>query len=88
MDENQSQAVPIINFTLQNGILSSAQCEKYKLLGKAIGPVDIIVAHSWPEMGIGANGQLPWSIKADLQHFRKITSNAPVNKINIRILKN
>lgn len=47
---------------------------------------DIIVAHSWPEMGIGAGGQLPWSIKADLLHFRRITSNAPANKINAVIM--
>jgi len=55
-------------------------------IGNQLGPVDIIVAHSWPEMGIGAGGQLPWSIKADLLHFRKITSNAPVNKINAVIM--
>ena len=60
--------------------------KKDKLIGKALGPVDIIVAHSWPEMGIGANGQLPWSIRADLQNFRRITSNAPVNKINAVIM--
>ena len=51
-----------------------------------LGPVDIIVAHSWPEMGIGAGGQLPWSIRADLLNFRRITSNAPTNKINAVIM--
>jgi len=47
---------------------------------------DIIVAHSWPEMGIGAAGQLPWSIRADLLHFRRVTSNAPNFKINAVIM--
>lgn len=55
-------------------------------IGDQLGPVDIIVAHSWPEMGIGAGGQLPWSIRADLLHFRKITSNAPESKINAVIM--
>ena len=55
-------------------------------LGASLGPVDIIVAHSWPEMGIGAAGQLPWSIRADLLNFRRITSSAPQNKINAVIM--
>lgn len=55
-------------------------------LSATLGPVDIIVAHSWPEMGIGASGQLPWSIRADLLNFRRITSSAPQNKINAVIM--
>ena len=51
-----------------------------------IGIVNIIVAHSWPEMGIGAGGQLPWSIRADLLNFRRITSQAPINKVNAVIM--
>jgi dihydrofolate reductase/thymidylate synthase len=51
-----------------------------------VGVVDIIVAHSWPEMGIGAAGKLPWSIRADLLNFRKITASAPPNKINAVIM--
>lgn len=57
-----------------------------KNIAARISPVDIIVAHSWPEMGIGASGQLPWSIRADLLNFRKITSHAPANKINAVIM--
>lgn len=48
--------------------------------------VDVIVAHSWPEMGIGKSGELPWNIRADLLNFRKITSNAPANLINAVIM--
>ena len=51
-----------------------------------IGIVNRIVAHSWPEMGIGAGGQLPWSIRADLLNFRRITSQAPINKVNAVIM--
>ena len=36
---------------------------------------NIIVAHSWPEFGIGFENQLPWHIPADLKRFSSITTN-------------
>lgn len=34
----------------------------------------VIVAHSFPEFGIGINGKLPWNLKNDLLHFKNTTS--------------
>lgn len=36
---------------------------------------NIIVAHSWPEYGIGMQNKLPWCISADLKRFSDITTN-------------
>lgn len=33
----------------------------------------IVCAHSFPEFGIGVKGQLPWTLKGDLQNFKSIT---------------
>ena len=35
--------------------------------------INMVVAHSWPEFGIGMSGGLPWSLKSDLQHFKRVT---------------
>lgn len=34
----------------------------------------IVCAHSFPEFGIGIKGQLPWSLKGELQQFKAITT--------------
>jgi len=34
----------------------------------------IIVAHSFPEFGIGIKNELPWNIKDELLHFKNVTS--------------
>lgn len=36
--------------------------------------------------GIGKNGVLPWHIKEDMLHFKKITESAPVGKMNAVIM--
>jgi dihydrofolate reductase/thymidylate synthase len=44
---------------------------------------NIIMAHSFPEYGIGLNGRLPWNLKGDLQRFKHLTTsinNSEVNK--------
>ena len=38
----------------------------------------VIVAAIGDNSVIGREGQLPWRLKSDLQHFRKITMNRPV----------
>lgn len=34
----------------------------------------MVVAHSYPEFGIGKDGALPWSFKRELAHFKKVTT--------------
>lgn len=36
---------------------------------------NLIAAHSFPELGIGLGGALPWSIPDDLKYFNQLTSN-------------
>ncbi|HXZ46278.1 MAG TPA: dihydrofolate reductase [Pseudolabrys sp.] len=38
----------------------------------------VLVAAIGENSVIGQNGQLPWHLKSDLQHFRRITMNRPV----------
>ncbi len=38
----------------------------------------VLVAAIGENNVIGRNGQLPWRLKSDLQHFRRITINRPV----------
>jgi dihydrofolate reductase len=38
----------------------------------------VLVAAIGDNLVIGREGQLPWRLKSDLQHFRKITMNRPV----------
>jgi dihydrofolate reductase len=38
----------------------------------------VLVAAIGDNSVIGRNGQLPWRLKSDLQHFRKVTLNRPV----------
>src|SRR5450759_1931497 len=38
----------------------------------------VLVAAIGENKVIGRNGQLPWRLKSDLQHFRKLTLNRPV----------
>ena len=38
----------------------------------------VLVAAIGDNSVIGRDGQLPWRLKSDLQHFRKITMNRPV----------
>jgi len=46
---------------------------------------NIIVAVD-EDFGIGKNGQMPWHLRADLKHFRKITTTAPSRKTNAVIM--
>ena len=36
---------------------------------------NIIVAHSYPEYGIGSDNKLPWHISQDLKRFKELTTN-------------
>ena len=38
----------------------------------------VLVAAIGDNLVIGRDGQLPWRLKSDLQHFRKVTLNRPV----------
>jgi dihydrofolate reductase len=38
----------------------------------------VLVAAIGENFVIGRDGQLPWRLKSDLQHFRKVTMNRPV----------
>ena len=38
----------------------------------------VLVAAIGDNSVIGRDGQLPWHLKSDLQHFRKVTLNRPV----------
>ena len=38
----------------------------------------VLVAAIGENNVIGRDGQLPWRLKSDLQHFRKVTLNRPV----------
>ncbi len=38
----------------------------------------VLVAAIGDNSVIGRDGQLPWRLKSDLQHFRKVTLNRPV----------
>lgn len=64
--------------------------------------ISIIVAHD-DKQGIGKNGQLPWHLSKDLQHFKALTLNHPVimgrktfdsigqplpNRVNIVVTRN
>ena len=44
-------------------------------------PIHIIVAVD-SKHGISKNCKIPWNIKNDLAHFRKITTECPINKQN------
>ena len=49
--------------------------------------MNIIVAYSKSNRGIGSNNQLPpWNLKNDLARFRLITKDAPENTKNIVIM--
>lgn len=37
-------------------------------------PISIIVAAMAPELGIGANGKLPWRLRKEIQYFRDVTT--------------
>ena len=46
---------------------------------KADKKVEIVLVAAIGENGvIGSNGQLPWRLKSDLQHFKRVTSGRPV----------
>jgi dihydrofolate reductase/thymidylate synthase len=47
---------------------------------------DIIVAHQYPDYGIGQHGKLPWSIKPDMRRFREITTSAPPGRKNAVVM--
>jgi len=47
---------------------------------------DIIVAHQYPDFGIGHEGKLPWSIKPDMRRFREITTTAPPGRKNAVVM--
>jgi dihydrofolate reductase len=45
-----------------------------------------IVAAIDKNNGIGLNNSIPWKLKADLEHFRQLTTTAADNKINAVIM--
>lgn len=54
---------------------------------KAIKPtVSLIVAALQPELGIGANGKLPWRLKQEIKYFKDVTSKATDGGINAVIM--
>ena len=40
---------------------------------QVIANYSVVVAHSFPEYGIGMSGNLPWHISADLKRFKELT---------------
>lgn len=48
--------------------------------------VSLIVAALQPELGIGANGKLPWRLKQEIKYFRDVTSKAKEGAINAVIM--
>ena len=48
-------------------------------------PFDIIVA-CCNKNGIGKDGELPWKLKKEMQHFKKITTDAPAGYKNVVIM--
>lgn len=46
----------------------------------------LIAAVHFPTMGIGHNGELPWKISQDLQHFAKLTTDCSPNSVNAVIM--
>lgn len=47
---------------------------------------ELIVACDATTGGIGCDGKLPWYLPGDLKRFRKVTSDAPVGKMNAVIM--
>lgn len=48
--------------------------------------VSLIVAALQPELGIGANGRLPWRLKKEIKYFRDVTSKAKEGAVNAVIM--
>ena len=49
--------------------------------------MNVIVAYSKSNRGIGSNNQLPpWNLQRDLARFRQITKDAPVNRKNVVVM--
>lgn len=60
--------------------MTSAKCIKYP-------KVSLIVAALLPDLGIGYNGKLPWSLKQEMKYFRKLTTETiDVTKRNAVIM--
>jgi dihydrofolate reductase len=45
-----------------------------------------IIVATTTEYGIGMNNTIPWNIPEDLRNFRKVTTDAPHNKMNCVIM--
>lgn len=39
-------------------------------------PISLIVAALLPDLGIGAQGKLPWRLKQEIRYFKDVTSNS------------
>lgn len=48
--------------------------------------ISLIVAAMAPELGIGANGKLPWRLKQEIKYFRDVTSHSGEGSINAIIM--
>lgn len=48
--------------------------------------VHLVVAALVPEMGIGANGKLPWRLKQEMKYFKDVTSRAPEGTVNAVVM--
>jgi dihydrofolate reductase/thymidylate synthase len=43
---------------------------------------NVVVAHSFPDFGIGINNALPWTLTNDLKHFKSITTSISDDYLN------
>lgn len=48
--------------------------------------VSLIVAALQPDLGIGANGKLPWRLKQEIKYFKDVTSKSKEGAINAVIM--
>ena len=64
--------------------------EELTVVHKFNGILNLVVAYTFNEQGIGYQGKLPWHIPEDMQHFKEITSskivqNPPDKHIKYRV---
>jgi dihydrofolate reductase/thymidylate synthase len=50
------------------------------------GILNLVVAYSFPDQGIGNEGRLPWNIPEDMEHFRDITIPKEETQVNIIVM--
>ena len=50
------------------------------------GLLNLVVAYSFPDQGIGKEGRLPWNIPEDMEHFRELTIPKEQHQVNIVVM--